>query len=158
MPTLKAFECRVRGFDESSTWWAATASKARAQYWRFLQDPCPDLKFADISVKRAPGQDIVFPDLPDVAENLDDEDRDTILHAFGGSSHKRVEHWGTRNHYCCDPKDTRLNRLVSLGLFRGPKGVDANGDTPGWVGAFFYLTDEGKTVARALIGARETGK
>ena len=27
--------------------------------------------------------------------------------------------------------------------------------TPGWCGAFWYLTDDGKTLARALIGARE---
>jgi hypothetical protein len=46
--------------------------------------------------------------------------------------------------------------LVSLGLFRGPYGVDANGDTPGWCGAFYYLTEDGKQLARALIGARET--
>jgi hypothetical protein len=33
--------------------------------------------------------------------------------------------------------------------------VDANGETPGWCGAFFYLTDSGKEVAMALIGERE---
>lgn len=155
MPILKAFECRVRGFDEPSIQWAQTASKARAKYWRFLQDPYPDLQFADISVLRAPGRDMTFPDMPAVGADLDAEDKHAIIHAFGGGDHRRPEDWGTRNHYCVDASDKRLNRLVSLGLFRGPCGVDAKGNTPGWVGAFFYLTHDGESVARAIIGERE---
>ena len=42
-----------------------------------------------------------------------------------------------------------------MGLMTGPHGVDANGDTPGFCGAFYYLTRNGKQMARALIGERE---
>jgi len=41
--------------------------------------------------------------------------------------------------------------VVSLDIFRGPNGVDADGKTPGWAGAFWYLTDLGKQVARSMI-------
>ena len=60
-----------------------------------------------------------------------------------------------RNHFCTSPKDERMLRLVGLGLFSEPCGVNDKGETPGWCGAFFYLTDKGKECARALIGERE---
>ena len=41
------------------------------------------------------------------------------------------------------------------GLITGPHGVEKDGGTGMWVGAFFYLTDKGKVAARALIGERE---
>lgn len=155
MPTLKAFACKLRGFDEETIRYAATAGNARYDFLLYVQDPYPDATFKDVSVRRAIGRDMVLPELPAVAASLDVRDKEIIEHSFGGGRHIQPSQWGYRNHYCCSPKDERLSRLVSLGLFRGPCGVDANGDTPGWVGAFYYLTDEGKTVARALIGQRE---
>lgn len=155
MPTLKGFACRLRGFDDETIVHAATASKARYSFLSDVQDAFDTATFKDVSVRRSPGSDIAFPDLPSVADKLDVRDREIVLHAFGGGTHKRAKDWGYRDHYCTDPKDERLNNLVTLGVFRGPCGVDANGDTPGWVGAFYYLTDDGKALARALIGARE---
>lgn len=155
MPTLKGFECRVKGFDEPSFRVATTASKARADYWRFLGDCCPDLKIMDISVRRAPSHDVTFPDLSDDEAKLSARERDIILHTFGGGSHLRPEQWGYRNHYCCAPNEPILNGLVARGLMTGPHGVEPDGGTGMWSGAFFYLTDKGKHAARALIGARE---
>lgn len=156
MPTLKAFECTIRGWRDCEPAYrlAATASKARADYWRYLSDCCPDLKIMDINVRRAPGRDMTFPDLP-AGCSVKERERDIILHAFGGGCHIQPEQWGYRDHYCCAPNEPVLNSLVALGLMTGPHGVDKNGDTPGWAGAFFYLTDKGKIVARALIGQRE---
>jgi hypothetical protein len=48
----------------------------------------------------------------------------------------------------------RLLRLSwELGLFRGPYGEQAYGETPGWVGAFFYLTELGRHVALSMMPA-----
>lgn len=155
MPTLKGFECRVRGFDEPAYIVAKTASKARADCWRYLGDCCPDLKLMDISVRRAPSHDVTFPDLSPDAADLGVQEREIILHTFGGGSHIRPEQWGYRNHYCCAPDEPILNGLVTRGLMTGPHGVRPDGSTGIWSGAFFYLTDKGKIVARALIGQRE---
>lgn len=156
MPTLRGYECRVKGYDDQPGYRvAATASKARAQYWRDLSDCCPDLTLMDISVRRAPGHDITFPDLSPEHSDLSQRGREVILHTFGGGSHIRPDQWGYRNHYCAAPQDPILNDLVARGLMTGPHGVENDGGTGMWVGAFWYLTDAGKGVARALIGQRE---
>jgi len=156
MPTLKAYACRLRGFNDETIEYAATAAKARYSFLLFVRDPYPDATFKDVSVRRAPESDMVMPDLPPVVANLNDREREIILHTYGGGSHVRPEQWGYRNHYCVAPSDQTLNRLRDMGLFRGPFGVDDKGDTPGWCGAFWYLTDAGKDLARALIAQRET--
>lgn len=155
MPVLKGFECRIRGYDEPSYRVAKTASKARADYWRYLRDCCPDLKIMDVSVRRAPAHDMVFPSLPADVSDLGSREREIILHTYGGGSHIQPHQWGHRNHYCCAPNDPTLNGLVARGLMTGPHGVQPDGTTGMWSGAFFYLTDKGKMVARALIGERE---
>ena len=155
MPTLKGFECRVDGYDDPAYVVAPTASKARASYWRDLLDCCPDITLMEIKVRRAPSHDMAFPDLPADASDLNSREREIILHTHGGGSHVQPDQWGHRNHYCCAPGEPILNGLVRRGLMTGPHGVEPDGGTGMWVGAFFYLTDAGKTVARALIGQRE---
>lgn len=156
MPTLKGYACWIKGNeDEPSFRVATTASKARAAYWRYLGDCCPDLKIHEVHVRRAPGHDVTFPDLPDELTDLGSHERHVILHAFGGGSHIQPDKWGYRNSYCCEPREPTLNALVGRGLMTGPHGVEPAGGTGMWVGAFFYLTDKGKHVARALIGQRE---
>lgn len=156
MPTLKAFECWISGNeDEPEIRLASTASKARAAYWRYLGDCCPDLKIHEVRVRRAPSHDMTFPDVPSDVVALSERERDILLHTFGCGAHIQPDQWGFRNHYCCDPKEPMLNKLVGMGLMTGPHGVDEAGQTPGWVGGFFYLTDAGKTAAWSLIGARE---
>jgi hypothetical protein len=155
MPTLKGYDCYLDGYQEPHVAVARSASKARYVAYLALSDYCPDLRITEIKVRRNPGADMSFPDVPDVNEHLDDRDRETILNAFGGGRHIAPHEWGYRDYQCLSPKDERINRLSALGLFQGPCGVDANGDTPGWCGAFWYLTDDGKALARALIGQRE---
>lgn len=156
MPTLKVYACWLKGYEHEPTYRIAkTASKARADYWRYLGDCCPDLKIMDVHVRRAPHHDVALPDVPADVADLTVADRDVILHTFGGGSHIQPDKWGYRNHYCCAPDDPLLNGLVLRGMMTGPHGVKPDGSTGMWVGAFFYLTDAGKTVARALIGQRE---
>lgn len=155
MPTLKGFECRVDGYDDPAYVVAITASKARASYWRDLLDCCPDLTLMEIRVRRAPSHDMEFPDLPADLADLNPREREVVVHTFGGGRHLRPDQWGYRDHYCGAPCDPILNGLVARGLMTGPHGVEKDGGTGKWVGAFFYLTDKGKTVARALIGQRE---
>lgn len=156
MPTLKGWACWLKGYENEPTYRVAkTASKARADYWRYLGDCCPDLKIIDVHVRRASSHDVTFPDLPSDASSLSTNERDVILHTFGGGSHVQPSQWGYRNSYCCAPDEPTLNGLVARGLMTGPHGVEPDGSTGIWCGAFFYLTDKGKTVARALIGQRE---
>ena len=155
MPTLKGFECRVDGYDDPAYVVAPTASKARASYWRDLLDCGPDITLMEIKVRRAPSHDMVFPDLPADLSDLNSREREIVVHTFGGGSHLRPDQWGYRDHYCGAPGEPILNALVRRGLMTGPHGVEPDGSTGMWVGAFFYLTDKGKTVARALIGMRE---
>lgn len=156
MPTLKAFSCWITGNEgEPSIRIAATASKARAAYWRYLGDCCPDLKIHQVYVRRAPAHDIIMPDIPSEAADLSQRAREIVVHTFGGGDHIQPDQWGYRNHYCCAPSEPIMLDLVSRGIMTGPHGVEKDGGTDMWVGAFFYLTDLGKTVARALIGARE---
>lgn len=156
MRKLKGYACWISGNeDEPSIQVAATASKARAAYWRYLSDCCPDLKIHEVSVRRSPAHDVVFPEMPSAASDLTTAEADVVLHTYGGGSHVRHDQWGYRNHYCCSADHPVLNKLVSRGLMTGPHGVQPDGCTGMWVGAFFYLTDEGKVAARALIGARE---
>lgn len=155
MATLKGFACRLSGCDGVDIVHAQSASKARYTFLLRIWDSYEDATFSDVSVRRSPTDDMTFPDLPPVNDRLEARDREVVLHAFGGCSHKRPTGWGHRNHYCTSPTDDRLNNLVTLGIFRGPFGVDENGGTPGWIGAFYYLTDDGEALARALIGARE---
>lgn len=151
---LKAFRCSVNGSDGDIIH-AQTASKARYQYKLNVGDIYPSAKFSDICVRRAPAHDMKFPQPTPSVAALDADDKNAILHAFGGGSHIHPERWGYRDHYCAGRKDARMLKLVALGLFRGPCGVDAKCETPVWCGAFFYLTDAGKQAALALIGLRE---
>jgi len=152
---LKAFACRVRDYDGEDIVHAKTAAKARAKVYNHCRDFDDSITFGDIRVRRTPAEDMLFPPLPPEAGQLDEDDREVILNAFGGGSHIKPCDWGYRNHFCTSPKDERMLRLVGLGLFSEPCGVNDKGETPGWCGAFFYLTDKGKECARALIGERE---
>lgn len=159
MGKLKGYACWIGGYEnEPSVQHATTASKARAAYWRYLADCCPDLKIHEVRVRRSPAHDVSFPDLPQSAANLTADELNAVLHAYGGGSHVRHDQRGYRNHYCCAPDHPTLNKLVARGLMTGPHSVDTNGSTGKWVSAFFYLTDEGKVAARALIGARDAAK
>lgn len=148
--TMKAWRCEYGG--DHVIIYAPTASKARAQRWRELGDCCPDIGFHEIRVVRAARDDVQLPDEHPLAAQLSHEERCRILHAYGYSNRPdRPEDWGYRNHYCTEPGCAVMAHMTTLGIFRGPAGVDKDGATPGWCGAFWYLTDIGEHVARSLI-------
>lgn len=45
---IRAYECRVKGFDWSGTIHAESAAKAKYRYWRDVSEPWPDVKFTHI--------------------------------------------------------------------------------------------------------------
>lgn len=136
--------------DEWDTVWAATASKARYQFKLDIGDCYTDIKFSDIHVRRNPSGDLVLPGEHRLVAELDREDRQILLHSYGGN-HRRTP--GYRDHYCTSPADGRLHRLAwELGLFNGPFGrEDHSGEIENWSGAFYHLSELGKHVARSMM-------
>ena len=148
MRIRKAWEISVSGFPETHIVYAETSSKARYRALLDIQESYPDLSFMQIKVKRAASCDVHLPDEHWIVKELSTDDRRIVAHAYGLDRTGN----GYREHYCTDPGDTRLLRLAWVsGLFDGPHGAAGYGETPGWSGAFFYLTDFGKTVAKSML-------
>src|SRR5690606_32882930 len=83
-----------------------------------------------------------------IVADLTAEQRQIIMHAFGATSREP----GYRDHFCTSPCSPNLLRLSwEFGIFRGPYGEGAYGDTGNWTGAFFYLTEFGKHVALSML-------
>jgi hypothetical protein len=115
---------------------------------RSLGDCCPDLQFKDLQVHRARECDRAFPEPHWIVAELSREDRNVILHAFGADSRSP----GYRDHYCTNAGHGRLLRLAwELGIFHGPYGEQAYGETGSWSGVFYYLTEFGRHVARSML-------
>lgn len=148
---VKAWRVRVIWSDDTDIIYAETAGKARYQLKLDLGDCYHDLKFQQIAVERAKDRDQHLPAEHRLVAELNSREREIIMHAFGASNRRNP---GYRNHYCTAPGDIELLRLTwELGLFRGPYGEREYGETPGWVGAFFYLTELGKHVALSMLPA-----
>lgn len=132
---------------ERDVFYAETSSKARAMAYRRWNDTVP-ITFREIVVRRAKHRDVVLPDEHRLVAELTHQQRHMVTHAFGCDRHGN----GCRDHYCTDPSDMDALKLAwEMGIFRGPCGEGAYGETPGWCGAFFYLTDLGKTVAASML-------
>ena len=150
----KAWRVRVIWSDDADIVYAETAGKARYDLKLQLGDCYPDLQFKQISATRAKDRDVFLPAPHRLVDELSERERSIVRHAFGsgtrrGSSAQQGP--GYRNHFCADPGNTALLRLTfELGLFRGPYGEQAYGDTGMWCGAFFYLTEFGKHVALSM--------
>jgi hypothetical protein len=148
----KAFRVSINGTDSSEIVHAPTASKARASVISDLTECGWSFRDAIVStkVRRSPANDVTLPDQHRLVAELDEQDRRIIAHAFG--SRVRMGKEGYRDHYCTDPADRRLLRLSwEFGLFSGPHGEGAYGDTGMFCGAFFHLTELGKVVARSML-------
>lgn len=150
---MKAWNCGYPGYDEVDVYYAPDASKARYRAYLRWND-CGDFKLHRIRAHRNEAADMHLPDEHRLVAELSDSDRHIILHAYGYDSYLDPKKWGYRDHYCTAPSDGRLLRLAwELGLFRGPFGTTGYGETPGWAGAFFYLSELGQLVARSMIPA-----
>lgn len=148
----KAYAVRISHRDDSHIVHAETSSKARASVMADLAECGWSVRDAlrAIKVHRAPANDVVLSDPHRLVAELDAQDRHIIAHAYG--SDVRMGKEGYRNRYCTDPADRRMLRLAwEFGLFTGPHGEKAYGETPGWVGAFFFLTELGREVARSML-------
>jgi len=132
---------------ERDHFFAETASKARAMAYREWNDT-GSVKFAEIIVRRAKHKDVVLPDEHRLVADLSHQQRRMVAHAFGKDRHGN----GYRDHYCIAPGNTDMLHLAwEFGLFTGPWGERAYGDTGMFGGAFFYLTELGKTVAASML-------
>lgn len=149
MPRIrKAWTYHIKGFDGEGTTFGATASKARYRVWQDCVDCLPDLRLVDIRVLRDKARDIVLPDEHRLLAELTPKQRQIVAHAYGAGAREA----GYRNHYCTSPGDRDLLKLsFELGLFEGPHGERGYGETPGWTGAFFYLTSLGRDVAASMV-------
>lgn len=129
---------------------APTASKARYQAFLDWREPYPDIEIMGIqAVRRAAEADIEMPPPHRLVAELSPVERHFIEHAFGSAGKQP----GYRDHYCAGIAEPPLLRLTfELGLFDGPFGHENEyGESIGWSGVFFYLTDLGKSVARSML-------
>ncbi len=128
--------------------YAETAPKARYRAWSSWSDCYPDLSIIDVHVRRARHRDVILPHPHRLVAELTAKQRGMVSHAFGCDRHGN----GYRDHYCTSPADRDMLHLAwELGLFDGPFGEKAYGDTGIWGGAFFYLTELGKEVAASML-------
>lgn len=153
MPRIrKAFAVTIDNRNDGHIVYAENASKARAHVVNDLTDCDWSFRAALIATKvhRSPANDVTLPDPHRLVADLTPEERHIIAHAYG--SDVRMGKEGYRDHYCTDPSNRRLLRLAwEFGLFSGPHGEGAYGDTGMWRGAFFYLTHLGREVARSML-------
>lgn len=148
MPRLrKAWTVRLAGCQDNDIRFAETASKARYSAYLDWLDSFHSLTFMQISVKRAAHADVILPDEHRLVADLTERQRDMVTHAFG-----QEDRHGYPDHFCTEPGDLDMLRLAwEFGLFSGPYGEREYGRTPGWAGAFFYLTSLGKEVAASML-------
>jgi len=132
---------RVKGYDGSDTFYAATAAKARMEAWRTMDSIA---RIADISVSRDAAKDVHLPDRHQIADQLSNEEEHCLLHAFGGNGDPIRA--GYRDHFYTRRDDPPLVRLAELGLMDPMKG-DKFGENM----TYFVLTDLGKAVALSLV-------
>jgi len=78
------------------------------------------------------------------------EDRQALVDEL-----RAISKGGTADYFLSPSRDTfkadMLHLAWEFGLFKGPCGEKAYGETPGWSGAFFYLTELGKLVAASML-------
>lgn len=145
----KAWRVAVEWSDDADVVFARSAGAARYRLMLRLRDCYPDLTFSQITAWRAPACDRRLPGEHRLVAELSPTDRDVLLGAFGARYGRTP---GYRDHFCTAPGDARMLRLAwELGLFSGPFGEGPYGTSPGWAGAFFYLTELGKHVAASML-------
>lgn len=140
----KAWEVRAKGFDHPAIYYAPTAGKARIQAWRCLGDPFPDLRIVDITVRRAEYRDVTLPPRDPIADELTEEERHCLLHAYGANGDP--EKAGHRDYFYTERTDPPLVSLAERKLM-----LPMEGDQWGKGMTYFVLTEAGKRVALSLV-------
>lgn len=138
----KAWEVRVRGYDDPVTYFAPTAGKARMQAWRDLD--APGHRIVDVTARRAPHLDVALPSRDPLVDRLTDEQRHCLLHAFGGNDDPIKA--GRRDYFYTRRDDPPLVALAQRGLMK-----PIPGDQWGKGMTYFVLTDVGKRVALSMV-------
>lgn len=141
----KAYEVTSQDFDGSAIVYAPTPAKAKGVVIKQLADlsEIDADTFTSMRVRRARSLDIMLPDEHWIVSDLSDRERQIVAHSYGPEGH--------RDHYCSNPGNPTLLKLVKVfGIFDGPFGADGYDKTLRWSGAFFYLTEFGKEVARSM--------
>ncbi|CAK0740432.1 conserved hypothetical protein [Azospirillaceae bacterium] len=144
----KAWLVTVDGFDEAEIVYAERAAQARYYVYLECKDVDISVSFAKIHVHRAQDRDVILPDEHWLVKELTLTQRHIVARAYG--YYRRCNVY--RGHYYGSPGDMDLLRLSwNFGLFTGPCGERAYGDTGIWGDAFFYLTSLGKEVAASML-------
>lgn len=155
MPRLrKAYAVTVDGYDGAETVFAPTPAQAKEATLVVLHDTgAYEARKSHMRARRAPANDVLLPDEHRLVAELTPKERQIIAHAYG--SDVRMGKEGYRDHFCTSPASPDGRRLLrlswELGLFSGPHGEGAYGDTGMFCGAFFHLTELGREVARSML-------
>lgn len=148
----KAWRLKHEDYDDPAIVFAMSRNAAKASVFRDMVEYGGTTFGRAIDglewIRRAPELDVHLPEPHRLLADLTEDERDIVLHSFGCQGTKH----GWREHFCTAPGDLQLLRLSwEFGLFSGPHGEKAYGETPGWSGAFFCLTDLGKAVALSMV-------
>ena len=138
----KAWEVRIKGYDDPGYYFAPTAGNARMKAWRSLE--CGDIRVVDITVRRAPERDVKLPPRDPVADRLSEDETHCLLHSFGATCGD-VTKAGYRDYFYTRRDDPPLVALAEYGLMKPTPG-----DQWGENMTYFVLTDAGKRVALSL--------
>lgn len=138
----KAWEVRVKGYDEPGIYYAATAGKARMQAWYSIDTIG---RVVDITVRRARWRDVELPDRDPTADQLSDKAMHCLLHAFGADQGDPTKA-GYRDYFYTVADDPPLVELSQLGLMSpNYRHSSSEGEI------YFHMTAAGKRVALSLV-------
>lgn len=144
----KAWMVTISCYDNFEIVYAPSAAKARSETWRTLSDG--NIRLMDITVRRHSSADVHLP-LPDpLADQLNDDERHCLLHAYGadcGNPYKA----GYRDYFYTHRDDPPLVSLTKHDLMK-----PMDGDKWGENMTYFILTTKGKHVALSLVPEYKT--
>ncbi len=142
----KAWQVSLRNFCEASPriHYASTQGKARYQAYLQAVDVLSDLRIVDLIVRRAPWADVKLPTQDPRADNLTEDEKHCLLHAFGANGGDPTKA-GYRDYFYTRRDDPPLVSLNRHGLM---SPMDGNKFGEGMT--YFVLTQDGKQVALSL--------
>ena len=140
----KAWLVHVKGYDTFGTFYAPTAGKARAKVWYTLWD-VGNIRIVDVIARRAPWADVALPERDPMADQMSEQERHCLLHAYGVDCGDPTKA-GYRDYFYTYRDDPPLVSLTKRGLM-APMPGDKFGENM----TYFVLTNEGKRVALSMV-------